>query len=366
MTSQQEIVSFAMRVLSSPDELCAQLRADPDTFMGTIFDDGGPDPLERALVGPQGTPKLLEAEVVVSAIDAYRRRLLQEGADALELLASKGETATLTQSQRDGLEAIIKATRPAILLQNDRFCEPPPEWKLRLEPKRDRIQANARNVGRIRTMGDPDAPFWGTGFVVGKDVIMTNRHVAEKFAYCSADQKAGFLPGKKVRWNNVDDPDRNSQSEFEIYDVIGVHPHFDLALLRLNAKSWSKQGEPLPLRLAAQAPASLQGRWVYTIGYPAYDAMRNDANLMRTVFGDIYGVKRLQPGAVMAYYSADSFFDHDCSTLGGNSGSCVIDLETHDVLGLHFEGCYMQYNRAVALWNLRDDALLRDAGVSFR
>jgi hypothetical protein len=51
--------------------------------------------------------------------------------------------------------------------------------------------------------------------------------------------------------------------------------------------------------------------------------------------------------------------------LGGNSGSCVVDLETNQVIGLHFAGQYMQYNEAVALWRLADDPLLGRAGVNF-
>jgi V8-like Glu-specific endopeptidase len=56
---------------------------------------------------------------------------------------------------------------------------------------------------------------------------------------------------------------------------------------------------------------------------------------------------------------------HDCSKLGGNSGSCVIDLETNQVIGLHFGGRYLGRNSAVALWELRDDRLLKKGRVNF-
>ena len=39
--------------------------------------------------------------------------------------------------------------------------------------------------------------------------------------------------------------------------------------------------------------------------------------------------------------------EHDASTLGGNSGSAVIDLETGEAVGLHFAGSYLQANYAV-------------------
>jgi V8-like Glu-specific endopeptidase len=72
---------------------------------------------------------------------------------------------------------------------------------------------------------------------------------------------------------------------------------------------------------------------------------------------------RVQPCS-MGTEPRDVLF-HDASTLGGNSGSCVVDLDTGQVLGLHFGGQYMHYNVAVALWRLVDDPLLARAGVNF-
>jgi hypothetical protein len=86
---------------------------------------------------------------------------------------------------------------------------------------------------------------------------------------------------------------------------------------------------------------------------------------MRSIFGDIFGVKRLQPGEIMAFFDDEGLFNHDCSTLGGNSGSCVVDLASHQVLGLHFQGYYLQYNQAVALWQLTADPLFKRARVRF-
>ncbi len=86
---------------------------------------------------------------------------------------------------------------------------------------------------------------------------------------------------------------------------------------------------------------------------------------MQRIFSNIFDVKRLQPGTLLEYLQSESLVTHDCSTLGGNSGSCVIDLATRQVLGLHFSGRYGEANRAVALWDLREDPLLARAGVNF-
>jgi hypothetical protein len=128
----------------------------------------------------------------------------------------------------------------------------------------------------------------------------------------------------------------------------------------------------------SQEPGPLPGRNVYVLGYPAPD-YRNDVAVQRSIFGDRYFVKRMQPGAGMPPPAGAIFrmepcstgaeqedvMFHDASTLGGNSGSCVVDLESNQVMGLHFAGQYMQYNEAVALWRLADDPLLVGAGVKF-
>ena len=55
---------------------------------------------------------------------------------------------------------------------------------------------------------------------------------------------------------------------------------------------------------------------------------------------------------------------HDASTLGGNSGSALIDPSTGFVLGLHFGGRYLERNYAVPARALAEDPRVADAGVS--
>ena len=54
---------------------------------------------------------------------------------------------------------------------------------------------------------------------------------------------------------------------------------------------------------------------------------------------------------------------HDCSTLGGNSGSAVIDVNSGDVVALHFAGEYLKQNYAVPMADLAEDSEVTDAGV---
>jgi V8-like Glu-specific endopeptidase len=87
---------------------------------------------------------------------------------------------------------------------------------------------------------------------------------------------------------------------------------------------------------------------------------------MRRIFSEIYNVKRLQPGEISGETVKDFEIFHDCSTLGGNSGSPVIDLETHRVIGLHFGGRYMEKNHAIPLWTLQNDPLIQKAKLNFQ
>ena len=75
------------------------------------------------------------------------------------------------------------------------------------------------------------------------------------------------------------------------------------------------------------------------------------------------GLKRncesaLAPGKLMAgsgqtlAAGAEPLLLHDCSTLGGNSGSAVFDLESNRVIGIHFAGQFQEQNFAWPMWRV--------------
>jgi pimeloyl-ACP methyl ester carboxylesterase len=55
---------------------------------------------------------------------------------------------------------------------------------------------------------------------------------------------------------------------------------------------------------------------------------------------------RISPGIITG--KGSKYFTHDCSTLGGSSGSIVMSLETGYALGLHYGGSYLVDNYAVS------------------
>ena len=91
------------------------------------------------------------------------------------------------------------------------------------------------------------------------------------------------------------------------------------------------------------------------------------ANIFRSVFDR----KRLQPGKLNGQ-AEEAFFGrrrsvlaHDCSTLGGNSGSAMISALSAQVVGLHFCGVTHVSNYAVPTWELAGDPAFRGEALNF-
>ncbi len=247
-------------------------------------------------------------------------------------------------------EAIILLFgRPVLLVKNNTFEVPPSdEWRTRLFPTKSKIERAIKSVGRIELMEHPSYDWVGTGWMVAENVVVTNRHVAMLFAERKGKKFAFSLnpEGRLIR-SRIDFKEEYKQnSVFEasfekvlfIEELGGTKP--DMAVLQLE-----KHGRlPAPIPLSTRKRAS--GEFVAVIGYPARDD-RNDFDAMVKVFGDIYEVKRLAPGTITGFNDSDFIFTHDCSTLGGNSGSAVIDIATGEAIGLHFGGRFQRSNFAV-------------------
>jgi hypothetical protein len=313
---------------------------------------------------PESLVESEPADPVTEAARLERERVVSDGIVGLDKVA-EGREDDLDDDELLGLEAIVLLEgRPAILIHQGDFLPPPHDWK-RLIGARAGIREVIARSGRVEVTGHLDYDWVGTASLIGPAVIMTNRHVAQEF--CS---RAGgdwiFRPGMTSRIDFCKELGGAAAMEFEITGVIGVHEDRDLALLRVEGASSDGRPLPGPLAVSAQEPDDVYRREVYVVGYPAWDDRRSEPEPLRRIFMDIYNVKRLQPGRVVKYSTKYSALQHDCSTLGGNSGSPVVDLETHQVIGLHFGGRYGVGNYAVPLWMLTTDPLLAKADVNFQ
>lgn len=261
------------------------------------------------------------------------------------------------RSPYDIREAIVRQFgRPSLLVHRDSFgqetfADPDSRvWLDRLEGSRRSVQDAIRAVGRVNLYGMPGWDWVGTGWLVRERVVVTNRHVAQVFAYrAGSDHVFRKAPGGGRARAAIDFRceylQEEDEAEFRCTRVLATAEDDgpDVAFLEIHPTSALGGGLPAPAPLADFDPAP--GQQVVTIGYAAWDGHRNDPGVMEQVFGGVYNCKRLAPGEVLS--AAADHFTHDCTTLGGNSGSLVLELSSGLILGLHFAGSYLQANYAV-------------------
>lgn len=270
----------------------------------------------------------------------------QKISDTVEGLASGLESAVPPQ-----YEAIIKKYgRPALLIQEGAIEEPVLTlWKERLRPARETLETAIPSVGRIELRGHPRYPWVGTGWHVAPRVIVTNRHVADTFARKSGDELTFKLNPRggpiRARIDFIQEHNNPNESEFAVKQVLYIEDEGgpDMAFLRVAPRDLDDRDLPMPLKLAAED--GVNDQVVGAVGYAAWDGRRNDRDVMDRIFDHIYEVKRLHPGEIMEIHEA--YLNHDCSTLGGNSGSALLDFDSGEAVALHYAGRYEMRNYAV-------------------
>ncbi|WP_222019980.1 DNA/RNA non-specific endonuclease [Rhizobium laguerreae] len=263
-------------------------------------------------------------------------------------------------------EAIVQRyIRPPMLIRDDRVVYTPvPRFPELTAAAVRGVDHLVSSVGRVEFLNH-SMRWGGTGFVVKclpnqRSLFVTNRHVAEIVAKRARDGSGvfmrssfGVLYGMKIDMREEVDSPQVSRFELEAKRIryLADLSEPDVALIEIETRG---DLSPEPLEMAERAAHDKE--LVATIGYPAYDD-RNDATQMREYFGDLFDVKRFAGGLVMQ--GAGSLtLRHDCTTLGGNSGSALISLEQKAVVGLHFKGEFGIENGAVGVETLK--RLLRD------
>jgi hypothetical protein len=291
-------------------------------------------------------------------------QLLEAGANALQRLINN-PMPDLVPQELIGLEIVLLFYgRPSLMVSQGRLASVPPMWNV-LEDQREQIELIARGVGRIELFGHPEFDWAGTGFLVNETTLMTTRRIAEQFAELR-DNHWQFRPGITTWMNYRSTHQRVATAGYRVRSIIGVHDRYDLALLEVEPP-YQSATTPAPVSLVAQAPTRLDGRQVYLVGYPVRDARRTEPETVARIFRDVYNVKRVQPGYLRGQVNFQDvqLLQHDCAPLGQTAGGCIVDLETHQILGLQLYSRYLELGTAIPLWALRDDPLLRRAGVTF-
>ena len=313
-------------------------------------------------IGTTPTKSADDALASVTASHAERDAALE----ALDVVR-KGDP--LSPAQILVLETIVEpALRPVVDILNDTYGEiPAPFEHLNAPHYRSVFETVIRAVGRVEVPGHPFVPYAGTAFRVSETLMMTNRHVAALFAIGIGVRGIVFTPGLDPRVDMRREVNSDHSMPIDVRGVAMIHPYFDCALIEIEPPAL-----PLPiLTLDTEEPDDLIDREVIIVGYPAMDP-RADYDTQNRIFRGVFQKKRLQPGQIDGYDTIRSYgstvdvINHDVTTLGGNSGSAIVDVETGLVLGLHFAGsAARRRNYAIPSWHLALEPRLIDLGVQF-
>ena len=319
------------------------------------------DRLERVRTRLNASPELEEAV----------RRAVAEGKvpeAAAAVIPSKAADAAGRDRERlervvpsDALEAIVQRVgRPPLLVRNDTVeLEPLVDFPAGTDTLIKKVEPDVKSVGRVEFLNHSMA-WGGTGWVIDEDgtgrVVATNRHVAKLVARRTADGRGVFLRSPLSGARHGMNLDFKEEIEslpagarpVSITEILYLADDAapDVALLRIA-------GENLPSVLPLAEREAGVGDLVALIGYPAFDS-RNNVDDQARYFHDLYDVKRFAPGKVMQALSGRTVLSHDCTSLGGNSGSPLVDLQTGKVVGLHFAGVYGLANSAVGVRTLQN------------
>ncbi len=208
-------------------------------------------------------------------------------------------------------------------------------------------------TGRIgyAQVGKPSAEDYsfGTGFLVTDRHVMTNRHVHGMYGHYMMDEAD---PGG-IEFIAEKDKDASDFVPFNCEPPL-LLPGFDIAIYTLARPVKNRK----PIRLKSIAIERLEARDIIVIGYP--DTHTPDDEDIKAVVEEnaIFAVKRISQGQIFRHSTdTDTLFGvetsvdinkrdrfnmpaicHNASTLGGNSGSPLLDLKTGELVGVHFAG----------------------------
>jgi Trypsin-like peptidase domain len=254
---------------------------------------------------------------------------------------------------------------PEAILEDERV---PVAWHSLLNDRRSLIKHVLRSVGRIQLYNLDDPPglpvhsysegeIVGTGFMAGEGIVMTNRHVANFFAELDQpgwpfrkDGRAGLDAVVRINFAGVYD---DEPQLFRITKVLFAEPdeRRDVVLLKVEPKPNAPLPEPLALQTIDPKAADTI-RKVFVCGYPTSN--NEDDPRVENLF-KILRVKRVSLGEMTGsvYEKGLLRIYHNCFTIGGSSGSPLVDFDSGTVWGLHYFGnADNKGNRGEPMWEI--------------
>ncbi|GAU82934.1 serine protease [Bosea sp. BIWAKO-01] len=388
------------------------VRGSTELLRGGLPERAAPSPgLERLEASPSGRTEgatngrsererveRLEEAISSEAMDAskgdqetIKREVVAGARSALAKTFEDEAPENFTLGEQLGLEAVIltNGERPSLIVKDGFVDLQAPDigdWDWALKRYKHDIQSVAASVGRIEVPVNPG--FAGTCFVLAAGLVVTNRHVLEAIATEAGGSWTLNWPDSTT----VDFLGEDGATSSARFRVTGVafagsdaieyrinFAHLDMAVLRLEPTGETPFPKPLTFETDDSQPK--KKRHIYVLGFPGKprrwmfdgvpDAGFESAEVLSTIFNSKFGVKRLAPGEIKAgpgEVPGDTrhwICTHDASTLGGNSGSAMVNL-TNDgltVMGLHFGGSNRKQNWAHAVAKLQAQFLtISDCG----
>lgn len=282
--------------------------------------------------------------------------LLKRGDKILRTARDNGDMKPGNRTPANMIEAIVNTdgSRPSFFIRDgmvDLKSSPAGEWEKDLVDRKEQLELIFPRIGRI---DDPDQPqgFCGTGFLVHKNFMITNRHVLQLMASRDANGNWNFynkiFVDFKREFKGTADPIRRQLKKVVFAGAEPIafrgeidHQKLDLALIELEPAGPGNT-PPGEINLNISPGWAQPGAFIYLVGYPGSPEPGVDSlTILERLFQLQFGHKRLAPGRVVV--NADGLpgwtFSHDATTLGGNSGSLVIQPgREKNSVGLHYGG----------------------------
>jgi hypothetical protein len=318
---------------------------------GTLESSGGTEPISQDRISTALEQHVAENYAVGDANPKLvATEVLSNVKSALAKSAGGASFSTLTDAEWGSLEAIVQVTGRPALRYKDGKVEMPNDtgenqrWAVLIATARATINRVSRSVGRVSRKGRSSTDeLVGTAWRIGDTLVVTNRHVAKTLVLRPADPVLSWMldAAKKPQVNFEPAGD----TRFAVSDIVYCAPEedIDLAIMRLDctaglpppplAIDWEPESIGQDVSHNEEGRPRFKGREIYVIGHP-YRQVGSGA--IAQVFGCADGSKRCSPGFVTAI--TGTCLEHDCSTLGGNSGSCVLTTDRHAAVGLHSGG----------------------------
>lgn len=204
------------------------------------------------------------------------------------------------------------------------------------------FQQSYNAIGRVGLpFGAEDQRSCGTGVLITPHHIMTNAHVYD-FLY-EYGQPGEFGIEFMAEHGNP----ASSHYEFKDSPPL-ILEGFDIAIFTLRTPIDSR----LPAVISPTHPQDLEEREIALIGYPSSYSYRENDHFSGFEMFPVLDVKRVSYGSIFRHSQDEGPFgfrvnhhkarntiiSHNATSIGGGSGSPVIDRKTGQVLAIHFGG----------------------------